>query len=83
MPLHVRILMIGMTLLFDIGIILFSLRTPSVPGAGRVLFCLLPWLFLTVCLIRWPRTRPSTQAWVGVLVLLVLFALVAGILRSL
>ena len=39
-------------------------------------------LMLGVCLVPWPRTRPSTQAWVGMLVLLLLFAVIAGILVS-
>ncbi len=77
-----RLAMSGMTLLFCIGIILLYHRAPGLSSGLKWLFALLPWLMLGVCLVPWPRTRPSTQAWVGMLVLLLLFAVIAGILVS-
>ena len=77
-----RLAMTGVTLLFGIGVILLFRRVPELSLGLKWLFALLPWLMLGVCLIPWPRTRPSTQAWVGMLVLLLLFAVIAGILFS-
>ena len=80
---YTRLAKTGMTLLFDIGVILSCRRMPGLSPALKWLFCLLPWLILALCLIRWPRARASTQAWVGMLVLLLSFAVIAGILVSL
>ena len=51
-------------------------------GGGRVVFPFLPWLLLGLCHIRWPRARASTQSWVGMLVLVLSFAVLAGILAE-
>ena len=77
---HARLVMFGLTLLFDIGVILFCLRAPEVSIALKVVSAVLPWLLLGLCLVPWPRTRATTQGWVGMLVLLLAFTLIAGLL---
>ena len=78
-----RLAMTGVTLLFDIWVILFGRRVPELSRGLKWLFALLPWAVLALCLMPWPRARASTQAWLGVLLLLLLFAVIAGVLISL
>ena len=80
---YTRLAMTGVTLLFDIGAILLVRRVPGLSRGLKWLFGMLPWLLLGLCLIPWPRTRATTQGWVGMLILLLLFAVIAGILVSL
>ena len=80
---RVRFVMFGLTLLFDIGVILFCIRNTHVATVPKLLFLLLPWLLLGVCQVRWPRARATTQGWVGMLILLLAFALIAGIMITL
>ena len=80
---YTRLAMTGVTLLFDIGVILFGRRVPDLSRGQRWLFALLPWAVLAICIVPWPRARASTQAWVGTLLLLLMFAVIAGVLISL
>ena len=76
--------MFWITLVFDIGVILFCIfRAEGIPLAAKLVIPLIPWLSLGICQIRWPRARASTQAWVGMLVLMLSFAILAGILSVL
>ena len=80
---RIRLIMFWITLVFDIGVILFCIfRAQGLPTAARVAAPLLPWLMLGLCHIRWPRTRPSTQAWIGMLVLALSLTILAGILAA-
>ena len=79
---YTRLAMTGVTLLFDIGVILFGRRVPDLSRGLRWLFALLPWAVLAICIVPWPRARASTQAWVGTLLLLLMFAVIAGVLIS-
>ena len=80
---RIRLIMFWITLVFDIGVILFCIfRAEGLPLAVKLVSLLLPWLMLGLCHIRWPRTRPSTQAWVGMLVLVLSLTILAGILAA-
>ena len=78
---RIRLIMFWITLVFDIGVILFCIfRAQGLPTAARVAAPLLPWVMLAICQIRWPRVRSTTQAWVGLLILMLSFAVLAGLL---
>ena len=78
---RIRLIMFWITLVFDIGVILFCFfRAQGLPTAARVAAPLLPWVMLAICQIRWPRVRSTTQAWLGLLILMLSFAVLAGLL---
>ena len=80
---RIRWIMFWITLVFDIGVILFCiLGSAGRPVVPRLVFPLLPWVSLGICQVRWPRARGSTQAWVGMLVLLLSFTILAGLLAT-
>lgn len=73
----------GITLMFDIGVILLVCLTGRYGPVARILLPLLPPLALAVCLIPWPHTRPRTQAWVGALLIGMVMGVVSGLLAAL
>ena len=78
---RIRLIMFWITLVFDIGVILFCIfRAQGLPTTARVAAPLLPWVMLAICQIRWPRVRSTTQAWLGLLILMLSFAVLAGLL---
>ena len=80
---RIRLIMFWITLVFDIGVILFCIfRAQGLPTFARVGAPLFPWLMLGLCQIRWPRARVTTQGWVGLLILMFSFAVLAGLLAE-
>ena len=78
---RIRLIMFWITLVFDIGVILFCIfRAQGLPIAARVAAPLFPWLMLGLCQIRWRHARPTTQAWICMLILMLSFATLAGLL---
>ena len=76
----VKWILIGITLVADAGVILFSCADPTLPAALRWIFPQLPLLVLAIALAPWHDARPRSRVWVGLLANLMIFSFIAGFL---